>query len=1154
MNNRLVRIFISSTFRDFMEERDLLVKNVFPELRRRCRERFVELVEVDLRWGITEEQSRQGETLRICLQEIDRCRASAPVFFIGLLGERYGWIPKRDYFKNDILEDPDLGWVKEHIGGKSVTELEILHGVLRNEKMRDKSFFYFRNDGYEKRNWSHIEEYHKATRPALTPADFDNSKPEGKTPQEATEAQRNLKQRIRDASMKWEPTDYEMPSDMAKKALEHIWEAINEVYPAESVPDELERESLEHQAFARSRTQSYLPREGLFSKLDSMLEQEAPSVMVVKGASGSGKTALLAAWLDHAKEHLPKRAFFHFIGGNAESSSADKIVFRLLKTIRKWGDVDEQMPDNIGDAVEKLPEWLGKAAEGGSILLVMDALNQLEDERDQALWWLKSLPNGVRLIVSTLPGIAERSLHDRGWLGSSNTLEIPLLNKTEKRGIIQSYLARTSRTIEENHLARIAEAPQTDNPLFLKVMLDELRIRAWHDNFQIILERLLGASDLAFLLGQVLENLEEYDRDRPRLVRESLSYLAVARRGLTEPELLELLSPSESPALEPLPRHYWSGLFLALEESMVNKNGQLFFFHDFLKQAIIQKYLGNAQSRIKIHRRLGEVAMCWDTDRFGASLRQYGLQHGVYHLALGGRINAALKLAKSEAFVSEYQKLPGGLYVLIEQMRGVVSLLSKKCAENSSFEDKLADAALLEGQLREKAGHQWEYMELTRGNIKSAHTCMKLTSDLAEPWKWICGVRLLLDAASNGLSAREIKSFTDAIIREFPGRISFNEWSHLTPESITVAKNWIIPTLIKDLLNTNADAAFGMLEQLEVDDRCRFMSYAGLLMSAKQIKLIGPRIVSQLQKDSVDWPFYTIPIIWHLSNAAGNSARVNRWTKEYELAVENIASASNDAESKYEQLDLIARNTAKCESGIPGIIREKLSSMWESGGGVHKCLHSSFKKYWEQLVKQEKAPPMNCRSPKEMAIDLIRPNWGKTPRASAWGQAQRDYEHSFKRFCFVAGEKQFIQTRQEMRKLLGSLVDKTDVQDAETAVFGESARDKAENEKFKREHYEELKANGLDEGSITACLDNATSSHVNWRTHMLSDCNTLVSNTEFYGKFQAPLDKWKARQLCLDLLTRNIFEKTTVQKRLVSVIKRDPDMKILRPVFARIFS
>jgi hypothetical protein len=31
--SRLVRVFISSTFRDFMGERDELVKRIFPELR-----------------------------------------------------------------------------------------------------------------------------------------------------------------------------------------------------------------------------------------------------------------------------------------------------------------------------------------------------------------------------------------------------------------------------------------------------------------------------------------------------------------------------------------------------------------------------------------------------------------------------------------------------------------------------------------------------------------------------------------------------------------------------------------------------------------------------------------------------------------------------------------------------------------------------------------------------------------------------------------------------------------------------------------------------------------------------------------------------------------------------------------------------------------
>ena len=156
MNSRVVRIFISSTFRDFIGERDELVKKVFPELRRRSKARFVELLEVDLRWGITEEQSRRGETLRICLREIDRCRPSTPVFFIGLLGERYGWIPPRDSYPKDVLDDPGLSWVSQYAGNASVTELEFLHGVLNHPNLGERAFFYFRKDGYERRQWEEI--------------------------------------------------------------------------------------------------------------------------------------------------------------------------------------------------------------------------------------------------------------------------------------------------------------------------------------------------------------------------------------------------------------------------------------------------------------------------------------------------------------------------------------------------------------------------------------------------------------------------------------------------------------------------------------------------------------------------------------------------------------------------------------------------------------------------------------------------------------------------------------------------------------------------------------------------------------------------------------------------------------------------------------
>ena len=44
-DNRQSRVFVSSTFRDMVGEREELMAQTWPELRRSCRERQVELVE-----------------------------------------------------------------------------------------------------------------------------------------------------------------------------------------------------------------------------------------------------------------------------------------------------------------------------------------------------------------------------------------------------------------------------------------------------------------------------------------------------------------------------------------------------------------------------------------------------------------------------------------------------------------------------------------------------------------------------------------------------------------------------------------------------------------------------------------------------------------------------------------------------------------------------------------------------------------------------------------------------------------------------------------------------------------------------------------------------------------------------------------------------
>jgi len=75
-----LRVFISSTFRDLQEEREYLVKKIFPamiRLRRRralCRQRGITFTEVDLRWGLTDENVVLGQVSRTCLEEVDKCK------------------------------------------------------------------------------------------------------------------------------------------------------------------------------------------------------------------------------------------------------------------------------------------------------------------------------------------------------------------------------------------------------------------------------------------------------------------------------------------------------------------------------------------------------------------------------------------------------------------------------------------------------------------------------------------------------------------------------------------------------------------------------------------------------------------------------------------------------------------------------------------------------------------------------------------------------------------------------------------------------------------------------------------------------------------------------------------------------------------------
>jgi hypothetical protein len=89
--SRIIRLFISSTFKDMIDERDKIMYVIYPKLEKYCSSKGYILQIVDMRWGIFESACNEQLTTDICLDEIRLAKElSNGPFFIAILSHRYG--------------------------------------------------------------------------------------------------------------------------------------------------------------------------------------------------------------------------------------------------------------------------------------------------------------------------------------------------------------------------------------------------------------------------------------------------------------------------------------------------------------------------------------------------------------------------------------------------------------------------------------------------------------------------------------------------------------------------------------------------------------------------------------------------------------------------------------------------------------------------------------------------------------------------------------------------------------------------------------------------------------------------------------------------------------------------------------------------------
>jgi hypothetical protein len=550
---RVARVFVSSTFLDAIEEREVLARRVFPELRRLCRDRGVTFVDVDLRWGITTEDQAEGHVLPICLSEIDSCRP----FFIGILCDRYGWRPDR--FDSQELEQ--FPWLA-NFEGCSITELEMLYGALLKADAAEAAFFYRRLP--------------KA-------ADIEDRR-----------AVDRLADRVRQSGLPFRDA-IDGAEAIGDAVLEDLTGAIERRWPMAEQPDEHDARMEAYRFFAAEDTLAYVPRSADFECCQSHLTGTGLPLIII-APEGVGKTALLAK-LSTSVRATDMPVVDAYLGSvSASGDSRQLVTFIVTEVRRRLGErIDSEVdPNQLALSLDRCFRSVT-----GKLSVVIDAVDALED-REGALdlsWLPREIPDHVRILLSSRPGRPVVAATSRGW----NRHEITGLEPAQRRQMAQAFLERFGKRLDKRQLDRISESDRLANPLLLRTVVGELRVVGRYEALDQQLEQYLAAPDALHLFRLVLMRLERDLGDSgPTIVRASLTALWASRYGLSEEELAAVAGSRD----QPLQRRVLSMLVQNLGEHVSSTNGRLRLASDAVAAAVAERYLGDATAVVAAHERL----------------------------------------------------------------------------------------------------------------------------------------------------------------------------------------------------------------------------------------------------------------------------------------------------------------------------------------------------------------------------------------------------------------------------------------------------------------------------------------------------------------------------------------------------------------------
>nr|XP_057929905.1 NACHT domain- and WD repeat-containing protein 1 [Doryrhamphus excisus]XP_057929906.1 NACHT domain- and WD repeat-containing protein 1 [Doryrhamphus excisus] len=359
-----------------------------------------------------------------------------------------------------------------------------------------------------------------------------------------------------------------------------VWGTPREENKYEWVEEEVSR----HFALSKLVCCGFYGREGLLAKL-CLTMWESTNIghrpLVVHGAAGMGKTALLCKLAQKMRSVLEAQAMVvvRLLGAHHPlREDVDHLLLSLCFQICLACDL--ALPISLSNHQELVSFFqevlVSVSQQGGVLLVILDAVDRLCDHHRTLCWLPEKLPPNVHLVVS-MDTNSEAFAAVRLKLKSLEYFfEVERLTRDEGRHILESQLSGSQRTMTpEQATAALQSFDSTGCPLHLRLIVSAAK--RW-TSYTPLTRLCLGTNSQEMMSELFLMLEEKHGRE---LVGGALGYIALAREGLLEAELRDIMSLDNdvisevykfslppTPSLIRLPPMLWSRLRRDLEDHL----------------------------------------------------------------------------------------------------------------------------------------------------------------------------------------------------------------------------------------------------------------------------------------------------------------------------------------------------------------------------------------------------------------------------------------------------------------------------------------------------------------------------------------------------------------------------------------------------------